>query len=144
MESSSIYSPQDLLEEILKRLPVKTIIRFKCVNKSWYTLFEDPIFIYNHNGHHSSQTNPTLLVENVDGNTLRSVMSLHPADGLDLGVSLYMPFFQDKLDYISDCINGIICISDYPSLFILWNPAIREHKVIPERPSPVSSPANIH
>lgn len=132
MESSSIYLQQDLLEEILKRRPVKTTVRFKCVKKSWYSLFEDPIFIYKHNRQHSSQINPSLLVENVDSNTLRSVMSLHPADGLDLGVSLNMPFFRDKLDYISDCINGIICISNYTSLFILWNPAIREHKVIPE------------
>ena len=126
MESFNIYLPQDLLEEILKGLPMKTIIRLKCVDKSWYTLFEDPIFIYKHNRHHSSQKNQTLLIENVDGNTLRSVMSLHPAGGLDLGVSLDMPFFQDKLDYISDCIKGIICISDFTSLFILWNPAIHQ------------------
>ena len=139
------YLPQDLLEEILTRLPVISIIRFKCVNKSWYNLFENHTFIAKHHRHHSSQKNPSLLVEVEDSTTIpqRSVMSLHLADGLDSGVSLDMPFIPERLVYISDCINGIICLRELSSRLVLWNPAVREYKVIPNPPSHVHSPSNV-
>ncbi|OEL25978.1 hypothetical protein BAE44_0013008, partial [Dichanthelium oligosanthes] len=34
--------PDDLLVEILSRLPAKTLCRFKCVSKSWRALMSDP------------------------------------------------------------------------------------------------------
>ncbi|XP_075664243.1 F-box/kelch-repeat protein At3g06240-like [Castanea sativa] len=70
-------------------------------------------------------------------------MSLHLADGLDSGVSLDMPFIPERLVYISDCINGIICLRELSSRLFLWNPAIREYKVIPDPPSYVHSPSNV-
>jgi hypothetical protein len=59
---SRSYVPQDLLEAILVRLPVKPIIRFKCVNKSWFTLLQNPTFITKHHSF-QSQNNPNLLVQ---------------------------------------------------------------------------------
>ncbi|TKY66124.1 F-box/kelch-repeat protein [Spatholobus suberectus] len=38
----------ELIEEILSRLPVKTLIRFKSVCKGWYSLISDPSFIKLH------------------------------------------------------------------------------------------------
>ncbi|XP_028787815.1 F-box/kelch-repeat protein At3g23880-like [Neltuma alba] len=40
--------PKDLMEEIFVRLPVKSLLRFKCVAKSWYALITDPCFIARH------------------------------------------------------------------------------------------------
>ncbi|KAM7528082.1 hypothetical protein LguiB_031492 [Lonicera macranthoides] len=40
--------PEDLLIDILARLPVKSILRFKCVSKYWYALIGSPDFISNH------------------------------------------------------------------------------------------------
>lgn len=45
MESSRFYLPQGLLEEILSRLPVKSLIRFKSVKKSWSNLLQNRRFI---------------------------------------------------------------------------------------------------
>ncbi|KAK9990054.1 hypothetical protein SO802_025039 [Lithocarpus litseifolius] len=56
--------PEDMVEEdILSRLPVKSLIRFKCVKWSWSTLFRNPSFIAKHHCHRCSQTTPSLLVE---------------------------------------------------------------------------------
>ncbi|RZB41108.1 hypothetical protein D0Y65_055380 [Glycine soja] len=38
----------ELIEEILSRLPVKPLIQFKCVCKGWNSLMSDPYFIKLH------------------------------------------------------------------------------------------------
>ncbi|KAK9931542.1 hypothetical protein M0R45_018816 [Rubus argutus] len=38
---------QDLIIEILLRLPVKSLLRFKCVSKQWLSLISDPHFRHN-------------------------------------------------------------------------------------------------
>ncbi|KAK4727087.1 hypothetical protein R3W88_032004 [Solanum pinnatisectum] len=40
--------PEDLIREILLKLPVKALLRFKCVCKNWYTLIKNPCFIREH------------------------------------------------------------------------------------------------
>ena len=41
--------PDDILfDNILSQLPVKSIIRFRCVSKSWYSNITNPIFITKH------------------------------------------------------------------------------------------------
>ncbi|ESR45167.1 hypothetical protein CICLE_v10003633mg, partial [Citrus x clementina] len=38
----------DLLVETLSRLPMKSLMRLRCVSKSWFSLVKDPKFIYLH------------------------------------------------------------------------------------------------
>ncbi|KAK9293371.1 hypothetical protein L1049_021363 [Liquidambar formosana] len=40
--------PNDVIFDILSRLPVKAIIRFRCVSKSWYATITHPSFITTH------------------------------------------------------------------------------------------------
>lgn len=35
----------DIVCDILSRLPVKSLLRFKCVYKRWYSLIRDPYFV---------------------------------------------------------------------------------------------------
>ncbi|XP_058762098.1 F-box/kelch-repeat protein At3g23880-like [Vicia villosa] len=46
--SPLVFIPEELVAEILSLLPVKTVSRFKCVNKLWNTLISDPTFIDKH------------------------------------------------------------------------------------------------
>ena len=39
------FLPQEIVEHILLRLSPESLIRFKCVCKSWYALFNDPSFV---------------------------------------------------------------------------------------------------
>ena len=41
----SMDLPEEIVEEISKRLPVKSLVRFKSVAKSWYAQINDPNFI---------------------------------------------------------------------------------------------------
>ena len=130
-------------------LPVKSIIRFKCVKKSWYSLFEKPSFIAKH--HRlcccSDQTNPSLLMESNDSIDDIIVMSLlHPPYNevgmLDMNIrfnntngGFSMRLLLPNGPNMRGCINGIICIGgssgDSFEGFFLWNPAIRLYKVVP-------------
>lgn len=40
--------PEPLIFDFLIRLPVKSLVRFKCINRFWYDLISDPPFIYAH------------------------------------------------------------------------------------------------
>ncbi|KAL5787349.1 hypothetical protein ACOSP7_004298 [Xanthoceras sorbifolium] len=40
--------PEDMIIEILSILPVKSLIRFRCVSKSWYALVRSSSFISKH------------------------------------------------------------------------------------------------
>ncbi|XP_074266390.1 F-box/kelch-repeat protein At3g06240-like [Silene latifolia] len=42
------YIPAELLTQILAILPVKTLVRFRCVCKSWRSIIDDPVFVSMH------------------------------------------------------------------------------------------------
>ncbi|XP_065632121.1 uncharacterized protein LOC136061359 [Quercus suber] len=44
----SNYLPEEVVLEILYRLPVKSLIRFKYISKSWNSLITTPAFIHSH------------------------------------------------------------------------------------------------
>ncbi|KAM7528085.1 hypothetical protein LguiB_031495 [Lonicera macranthoides] len=58
--NSNSNMPEDLLIDILARLPVKSLLRFKCVSKYWYALIGSPDFISNH--YHNCNNRAMLLV----------------------------------------------------------------------------------
>ncbi|CAK9146124.1 unnamed protein product [Ilex paraguariensis] len=56
-QSLTCFGENDVMVEILTRLPIKSILKAKCVCKSWYRLLSDPIFISDY-----SRQNPHLRV----------------------------------------------------------------------------------
>ncbi|KAI9127164.1 hypothetical protein K1719_001723 [Acacia pycnantha] len=55
------YLPKEIITNILKRLPVKSLLRFRCVCKPWKNLFKTPSFIQEHLSHSKNQ-DPSLLM----------------------------------------------------------------------------------
>nr|XP_023904831.1 F-box/kelch-repeat protein At3g06240-like [Quercus suber] len=150
--------PEELLEEILSWLPVKSVFRFRCVQKSWTTLFQNPTFVAKHLLHQQTKTeNPSILVQSFEllgyGFSLRLYPDVDDAVRIvDLSKDLGLPQLEPRSIEMISCINGIICINGsclarggggFNNVFVLWNPAIRERKII-RCPSPPQCPAPAH
>ncbi len=144
---ASSHLPQEVVEDILSRLPVKSLKRFKCLNKSWCALIQSPTFIAQHLHHSSQSNNACLLVKHQDNTTKKNMLSLIPNDydhrhgELDMSVNLGLPFFNEdtqSLKVKGACINGIVCLYGGAQFgnkdIVLWNPAMREFKVVPACP----------
>ncbi|KAL0414846.1 UNVERIFIED_CONTAM: hypothetical protein Sradi_1686300 [Sesamum radiatum] len=53
--TSRIHLSPEVLSEVLSRLPVKSLLRFKCVSKFWVELINTPYFISLHLHNYSKQ-----------------------------------------------------------------------------------------
>ncbi|XP_063942989.1 F-box/kelch-repeat protein At3g23880-like [Daucus carota subsp. sativus] len=135
--------PEDALTEILSRLHVKALSRFKCVCKSWENLIKQPHFISRHlaNWTNSStnKDNVHLLISKRDDETNKRVISLSADDALDTFVDQNSPPFINEtfghIRLLGPC-NGLVCLYGYPDSIALWNPAIREFKKLPKSSIP--------
>ncbi|KAK1377757.1 F-box domain-containing protein [Heracleum sosnowskyi] len=132
---------EDLIYDILLRLPVKPLLRCKAVSKPWRCLISNPGFVDSHQARTGSGSGAesTLIIHN------KSVSLLHlgPSQLVD---DLQLPHCKSK--YGGDTIlvgsdRGIVCVAvcksgwisfseaRYPTSIYLWNPATKHYKVIP-------------
>ncbi|XP_026428655.1 F-box/kelch-repeat protein At3g06240-like [Papaver somniferum] len=141
MSSSSI--PGEIQEDIILRLPVKSISRFKSVCKSWCRYINSPTFIK----HHLVRTskNPRIMIRDairgdgtnpfyiVDYDSISSGLSsrkCEPVARLNYPVSVNNGVRNPYVDIVGSC-NGLLCViapvCDTP---IIWNPSTTEYKEI--------------
>ncbi|KAL8031233.1 hypothetical protein ABFX02_13G011200 [Erythranthe guttata] len=136
--------PEDVIEEILSRLPVLSLIRFKSVCKSWKMIIKNPAFISKHHQTiASTEGSETLLVNRRDNATNKRVVSLLRKEGKDaFALDQDLPtVFNNMFNHvrlIGPC-NGIVCLYGYPDNIALWNPRIRDFKILPISKIPRSS-----
>lgn len=124
MEAKLPNLPEDVIEEILLRLPVKSVSKFKTVSKLWHKLISNSFF------------RKLYLKQSMDGNR-KGLMFLHPHNReiLAYEASHDKPIQvedEPRVDVLASC-NGLFCVTtngereDDHDLF-LWNPSITELK----------------
>ena len=121
--------PTDVIIEILSQLPVKSLLRFTSVCKSWRSLIKSPIFINLH-----LKKSP---LSYSDHNLMISWNSLHFAEfnsncsSLSLSSKLKHPLEHFKLHLIGSC-NGLVCVCDgtRSGVFII-NPLTKSLRKLP-------------
>ncbi|XP_074339888.1 F-box/kelch-repeat protein At3g23880-like [Apium graveolens] len=127
-----VFLLQDIIQDhILTRLPIKSLIRCRCVCKLWNSLFFNTRFALSHFKHSISQ-NPNddyLITINTFQGTSRCVISLLSRTNLSESRLVKIPYpLSSNVDdiYLVGSINGLVCIVFLKGLnyyFILWNPA---------------------
>ncbi|OIS98753.1 PREDICTED: putative F-box protein At3g20705 isoform X1 [Nicotiana attenuata] len=119
--------PKDAMVQILLRLPVKSLLRFRSVCKSWYNFLKSPHFIKLHLTHQIAYNR-----ENYGCFPDLSLLHLHQ---IYFSNPLPLPFAIEAKDYANFefYYNGLICLMKdiYMSPeVILWNPATRKYRCI--------------
>lgn len=86
MEEVGYDMPEEVVIEILLRLPVKSLMRFRCICKFWCSLTEDLSFITKHLKHQEADNkiNGRLLVHSYDEASNKYIFSLFHDETLAL------------------------------------------------------------
>ncbi|GAU20085.1 hypothetical protein TSUD_381770 [Trifolium subterraneum] len=121
--------------KFLSRLPVKSLMQFKCVCKSWKSLISDPNFAKKHlrmstKHHHLISINSAGRDELIHMSyPLSSLLTDVTATAIQLEYPLTNRY--RRFDPIVASCHGILCIQiDHVSVN-LWNPSIRKFTKIP-------------
>ncbi|KAL8107370.1 hypothetical protein AgCh_023959 [Apium graveolens] len=142
--------PAHLVLEILYRTPVKSLVRFRCVSKSWFALLDHPTFIQMHLEFNTLRNK--LLICNIccddksalknspSGDYSSKLIALLGVTGPPIPLLRVDRHFTDRPNYpkkinfpdyskrmtLCGSINGIVCLAHYEEMsgrFVaLWNP----------------------
>ena len=139
-ESSSTptngHFPYELIENILLRISVKNLLRYKCVSKSWYTLIEDIYFVKKHLEYNvKSNTELGLIVqEDADDNWMRTVRldDMVGHDQCD-----FVRVDTGNVDNIVGSCHGLICFLILSHGLTIWNPSTGKAHDLPCNPTEI-------
>ena len=122
---STCVLPDELVVDILSRLPLKSLCRFKCVCKAWLAFASDPHYQW------KLPKIPTGLFHGRKDSSVAQIVSLSPNDEEINGALTFLPR-HEHLEFV-DCCNGLILCNykssyTYPEAcrFIVCNPATQE------------------
>ncbi|XP_057479191.1 F-box/kelch-repeat protein At3g06240-like [Actinidia eriantha] len=124
--------PEDVLIEILKRLPVKSLLRFKCICKYWYALVLNPTFVNHHLNFQKGNNQGRLLLQHYNSHSYQYGYALFPDKILTTTSYHNLDYLHGEIVpvYIDGPINGLFCLN-FEDRFIIWNPAMKEFRSLP-------------
>lgn len=137
----SDYFPEEILVEILHRLPTKSIVKCTSVCKLWRSLITNNTFISDHLHRPIYQSNQFLLIQSFDENEYsdpsRASVSYslrYDDDGLNEFSTLNLPRVFKHEPSVAGICNGLVCINSCENCdtLILCNPCIRRYVVLPK------------
>ncbi|TXG52841.1 hypothetical protein EZV62_022010 [Acer yangbiense] len=132
--------PPELIDNILLRLPVKSLCRFKCVSKEWIDLISNPNFVKMHLLRTQILGRTRLLV---DGMWDLFSVDLETVSNNDRNITMVGHEFSNPEEFNSircfgSC-NGLLgLITDNDKLFV-YNPSTKKCKQIPDSGGPARS-----
>nr|XP_023911842.1 F-box/kelch-repeat protein At3g23880-like [Quercus suber] len=140
--------PDDVVEDILGHVPVKSLTRFRCVSKSWDSIITDPTFITKHLKLNLNQSESLISTNTHSGYLLYTAEDKNSSpsskqlctvvcnnDRTLTQVSRFeIPSLFEKFSIVGFC-NGLFCLAsrdnrdnDLNHIIYLWNPSIRMFK----------------
>ena len=130
--------PYDIVLNILTRLPVKSVIRLRCVSKSLYSSITTPYFISTHLNHTKNNINrDNACVIHLPYSSRHAIPACTVAldRSFDTISEIRVPFDfpHPRLQIVGSC-NGLLCLAElvYGDVIYLWNPSVRKFKKLPD------------
>ncbi|KAJ6423431.1 hypothetical protein OIU84_024393 [Salix udensis] len=124
---------EDLMIDILSRLPVKTILSFMCVCKTWLRLISDKDFAT----HHLSRSPPGILIKALPEGGISSIFHAFQivqtgrtfkAERMEFVPGTNLPAATPNIELMNSC-NGLLCLSggEFRNVIHVCNPILCEH-----------------
>ncbi|XP_025013334.2 F-box/kelch-repeat protein At3g06240 [Ricinus communis] len=124
----------DIIFDVLLRLPVKTLLRFRCISKSYCTLIDNPDFIKAHLDT-SIQTKPRkkLILLRHQSNGVAEFYAADHNGGLIDPIKLKSPIKSKSngTRIVGSC-NSLVLLMQNTDKLLLWNPFTTQYKILPE------------
>ncbi|XP_030970218.1 putative F-box protein At3g16210 [Quercus lobata] len=130
------YLPEEVVINVLSRLPPKSLIRFKCVSKTWRSLIGTPDLISRNLINHSTlisksedPNNPLFFLvkatDKIDTSkhtfSFLSYDNLNPEYSSEVILNLLQPNHGLNLDIVGSSSDGLLCLC-FASTIYLWDP----------------------
>nr|AIK66492.1 S5-locus SLFlike2 protein [Petunia integrifolia subsp. inflata] len=126
--------PHDVVIDVLKKLPGKSLLRFKCVCKTWNCLVNNSDFISIHYNHECLSNKFVVLKRNISNDEMvaesnyykgKNMLAFHINEESFKSAAPNVAHFDDYIGVsIGGLCNGIFCIGSYRGI-ILYNPTLR-------------------
>ena len=138
--------PLEIIENILLRLPVKSVIRCKSVCKGWFSLISEPYFVKTHLHQPQTQARSWFCIiddgePDINYSTqIRAFTTNCEAFSDDSGGSMGFNYlfnignFKYPVKLLDSC-DGLLCIVDFDGKIVLWNPSTRQCNLLPPNPN---------
>ncbi|XP_039005094.1 F-box/kelch-repeat protein At3g23880-like [Hibiscus syriacus] len=147
LSKTGIFVPEMLKFEILSKLPVKSLTRFKLVCRDWSSSFHTKLFITKHHQNNLRNNHLNLLLKRSHGNTHDDIyyfsqLSTEKGQNFSVNHNIRLPFFENNFyaPLIYGPCNGLLCLHEFAKV-ALWNPSTRELKTLSQ--SSVQRPPNL-
>ncbi|EEF41742.1 F-box protein At5g07610 [Ricinus communis] len=136
LAASTVAGIEDLLIEILLRLPVKTLLKFKCVSKQWNSLISSSYFSISHTRLRCTYSTPAALLLN-KGSTRFYVIYLNSFTRGNF--AHFFEFFKgSQLQILQSCNGLLLCRSSMLKdhnliggfVYFVCNPTTKQSKRI--------------
>jgi len=132
---SHVYLLEELIPEVLSYLPVKSLMRLRCMCKSWKTLISDPTFVKLHLQRSSRKRHIAEIRYEARYNAVTFPLGhLLEKPTITLASdSYYQLECRERSRFVGSC-NGLLCLLSYSYTsnhnwdetifwFQIWNPA---------------------
>ncbi|GAA0140160.1 hypothetical protein LIER_01565 [Lithospermum erythrorhizon] len=125
--------PEDVIIEFLLRLPVKALLRFKLVCKTWYNLIKSHTFKLMHRNFGTVSQLLICTSKRLAKKRFNHMFCFRSNDKLtcELSPDLQIPANRDRIVFLAGSCNGIVCYYDCTATIFLSNPATREFRQLP-------------
>ncbi|KAI7984835.1 F-box/kelch-repeat protein [Camellia lanceoleosa] len=131
----SDFLSDEIVVEILRRLPTKTLIQFRSVSKSWYSLITNPNFINTHlnysltsNTYKNSYDSLLMIVRqclcDLHTRTEHCTLYIDSNESFEVYKRFVIPIKSCHLITVGYA-KGLFCFFEQDR-FLLWNPSIRK------------------
>ncbi|KAM1384988.1 F-box protein CPR1-like [Malus sylvestris] len=123
--------PPEVIVDILSRLPVCLLLRFRSIAKPWRSLIDSSYFVHLHLTQSAESKSHLSLILRKD-----SDLYCISFDSLNDAVELNHPLmcYSNRIRVLGSC-NGLLCICNVAEDIAFWNPSTKKYRILPSLPS---------